>query len=126
MQLINTNTGVPIVLTNSGVATLQMTGSGLANEHVNYFTLVPVVLPLPNVANLTATRSGANVNLAFPTQSGYTYTVYYKNNLTDPTWTQLAGGGNPAAGTGSIVSVTDSLRLKPPILSAANSMIEIN
>ena len=103
-ELINTNTGAPIVLALGGVKTLEITGTGA--ERINYYILVPV---LPNVANITATRSGANVNLAFPTQSGYTYTVYYKNNLTDPTWTLLPGGGNPVTGNGTIQSVTDSL-----------------
>jgi hypothetical protein len=35
--------------------------------------------------------------------------MYYKNNLTDPGWTQLAGGGNPVTGNGLTQSVTDSL-----------------
>ena len=102
--LINTNTGVPILLALNGLETLQMTGDGL--EHVNYFMLAPAV---PNSVVITASVSGSNVHLSFPTQTGYTYTVFYKNDLADLTWTQLVGGGNPVTGNGLTQSVTDSL-----------------
>ena len=43
------------------------------------------------------------INLSFPTQSGYTYTVYYKNNITDLTWLTL--GSVP--GNGSVQIIPD-------------------
>jgi hypothetical protein len=102
--LVNTNTGKPVVLALNGVETLEVTGDGF--EHVNFFMLVPV---LPNSAAITPYVSGGNIVLSFPTQTGYTYTMYYKNNLTDANWTQLSGGGNPVIGNSLVQSVTDNL-----------------
>ena len=89
-----------IILPFGGVETLQFIGD--YNEDVNYFELVP----LAQSVSLTASLSGTNIVLSFPTQAGSTYTVYYKNNLTDPTWTQL---GDPVSGNGSIMSVLDGI-----------------
>jgi hypothetical protein len=100
VPLVNTNTSQPVVLSLGGTNTFQMTGD--YNENANFFQLVP----LPQSVSLTASLSGTNIVLSFPTQAGSTYTVYYKNNLTDPTWTQL---GAPVLGNGSIMSVTDGI-----------------
>ncbi len=99
--LINTNNGQPVTLSLGGVETLQVTGDGF--EHINFFMLAPAV---PNSVAITPSISGPNILLSFPTQSGYTYTMYYKNNLSDPTWTPL-GSGVP--GNGSVQQVQDSL-----------------
>jgi hypothetical protein len=96
--LINTNTGQHMELPLNGVETLQVTGDGF--EHVNFFMLVS-----PGAVRLNASTIGANAVLSFPTQTGFNYTVSYKNNLTDPTWTPL---GAPIAGTGLTQSVNDS------------------
>jgi len=96
--LVNTNTGAPVILSLGGVETLQMTGDW--NEHVNFFMLVPFA------PATTALISGPNIQLSFPTLTGLTYTVSWKNNLTDPVWTQL---GSSVPGNGAIQSVTDSL-----------------
>lgn len=100
VPLVNTNTSQPVVLSLGGTNTFQMTGD--YNENANFFQLVP----LAQSVRLTASLSGANIVLSFPTQAGSTYTVYYKNNLTDPTWTQL---GSPVSGNGSIMSVLDGI-----------------
>jgi hypothetical protein len=100
VPLVNTNTSQPVVLSLGGTNTFQMTGD--YNENVNFFQLVP----LAQSVSLTASLSGTNIVLSFPTQAGSTYTVYYKNNLTDPTWTQL---GAPVLGDGSIMSVLDGI-----------------
>ncbi len=97
--LINTNTGTHVQLPLSGIQTLQVTGDGF--ERVNFFMLVP-----PGTARLGSSVVGTNVVLSFPTQSGFKYTVSYKNNLTDPAWTPLAGAVN---GTGLTQSINDSL-----------------
>jgi hypothetical protein len=102
--LINTNTGLPVVLRLGGVATFQVIGDGA--EHVNFFMLAPVP---PNSVAITPTVSGSTIHLSFPTQVGYTYTMYYKNNLSDPTWLPVVGGGNPVSGSGAVQSVTDSM-----------------
>ena len=98
--LLSTNTpgaGSPVVLSLGGVETLQVIGDW--NEHVNFFMLVPAV------PNLTASISGPNVILSFPTVSGLNYTVQWKNNLTDPAWTPLS----TVPGNGTVMSVNDSL-----------------
>ena len=89
-----------IILPFGGVETLQFIGD--YNEDANYFELVPLT-PLSPV--ITASVSGSNIQLSFPTQIGFSYTMYYKNNLTDPSWTQL---GSPVPGNGAIESVIDS------------------
>jgi hypothetical protein len=96
--LTNANIGSLAILSLAGVETLQVTGDGF--EHVNFFMLVPVV------ATITSSVSGTNIVLSFPTQSGLNYTVSWKNNLLDPTWTQL---GSSVPGNGMVESVTDSL-----------------
>ena len=99
VPLVNTNTGLPVTVTLGGVETLQMTGD--YNENANFFMLVPVVTSV----TLSATLSGGNILVAFPTQSGFNYTLNYKNNLTDPTWTPL---GAAIPGDGTIKTMTDS------------------
>jgi len=90
-----------LVLALGGVETLEFIGD--YNENVNYFELVPLVPVSPYV---TASVSGSNIQMSFPTQAGFTYTLYYKNNLTDSVWTPL---GSPVAGTGSVMSVSDGV-----------------
>ena len=89
-----------IILPFGGVETLQFIGD--YNENVNYFELVPLTPVSPHI---TASVSGSNIQLSFQTQTGFSYTMYYKNNLTDPSWTQL---GSPVPGNAAIESVTDS------------------
>lgn len=48
---------------------------------------------------ITATLSSGSIHLTFPTQTGRSYTVQHKLNLTDATWQTLTttnGTGNPA------------------------------
>jgi hypothetical protein len=98
VPLVNTNTGFSVILSLGGVETLQMNGD--LNENANFFMLVPVT------PTITASISGSNIILSFPTQSGLNYTVYYKTNLTDPTWTQL---GSSVPGDGTVKSVSDGI-----------------
>jgi hypothetical protein len=100
VPLVDANTN-KVTLSFGGVKTLQLTGD--YNENVNFLMLVPVV---PNSVTLTASISGPNILLSFPTQTGFNYTVYYKNNLTDPIWTPL---GDSVLGDGTIKTVTDGM-----------------
>ncbi len=100
VPLVNTNTGLPVTVSLGGVETLQMTGDG--NEHANFFMLASI---LPNAVIITPTINGSNIQLSFPTQTGFNYTIQYKHNLTDPSWTQL---GSSLPGNGSTQSVSDS------------------
>jgi hypothetical protein len=97
----STNSTTPVLVSLSGVQTLQVTGDGL--ERVNFFMLVPAVAAS---VSITPSINGNQIQLSFPTQSGYTYTMYYKDNLDDATWTQL-GSGVP--GNGLTQQVFDSL-----------------
>ncbi|TSA13535.1 MAG: hypothetical protein D4R79_05310 [Comamonadaceae bacterium] len=63
-----------------------------------------VIAPGPAVV-ITPSVSGANLNLSFPSITGYSYTAQYKNNLTDANWTNLAVATN---GTGSAIVLTDT------------------
>ena len=63
-----------------------------------------VIAPGPVVA-ITPSVSGANVNLSFPSVTGYTYQLQYKNNLTDASWSNLGAAAN---GTGSTIVLTDT------------------
>jgi hypothetical protein len=44
----------------------------------------------PAQPKISVSSSGGNVQLSFATQTGYTYTVLYKNHLTDAVWTTLS------------------------------------
>ena len=63
-----------------------------------------LVSAVPTIASIGV--SGPNINISFPTVSGLNYTVYWKNDLTDATWTPLA---SPVSGNGTVMSVNDSL-----------------
>jgi hypothetical protein len=97
VPLINTNNSQLVAVTFNGLDTLQMLADG--NENANFFMLVPVAQQV----NLTATLSGGNVSLSFPTQTGFTYTVQYKNHLTDSTWLTLGS----VSGDGTVKSLSD-------------------
>jgi hypothetical protein len=92
---------LPVILSLGGVETLQVSGEG--QEHVDFFMLVSAA-PVP--VAITPSISGTNVVLSFPTQAGHIYTMYYKNNLTDPVWLQV---GTPITANGLTQSVTDGL-----------------
>jgi len=52
---------------------------------------------------LSGTRSGGNINLGFPTVINHSYTLQYKTNLTDSSWSNLSTN----SGTGNTVTVPD-------------------
>jgi hypothetical protein len=99
VSLVNTNTGLPVTLSLGGTNTFQMVGDG--QEHVNFF-----MLEAANPATLTASISGTNIVLSFPAQTAFNYSLSYKNNLTDATWTPLGGS---VAGNGLIQTMTDGI-----------------
>lgn len=63
-----------------------------------------VIAPGPSFT-ITPSVSGANLNLSFPSVTGYTYQLQRKNNLTDANWTNL---GSATSGTGSTIVLTDT------------------
>jgi hypothetical protein len=94
------NSGNLVTMTfNGSTNTLQLmnpVGSG-SDVNVNFFMLVPS----GGSVKLTASISGGNINISFPTQSLLSYQLLYKNNITDPAWTPV---GSPVIGNGSIES----------------------
>lgn len=88
----------PAIVTLGGTNTLKVTSGG--NLNMNYFMLVPAISPL----TLQATVSGSNPAVSFATQAGHIYTIVYKNNLTNPTWTVLT----TVTGDGTVKTVPDT------------------
>jgi hypothetical protein len=75
----------------SGVQTLRLTaGTNVISDTYrglkeDFFMLVP----LAQQPKLTVSLSAGLVTVSFPTQTGFNYTVQYKNLLTDPTWQSI-------------------------------------
>ncbi len=92
------------VTLNGSTNTLQLGGSpviGQPEVNVNFMMLVPTT-PSPKLVTVV---SAGNITISFPTQSGFSYQVQYKNHLTDANWTALGGS---IAGDGSVKSAGDS------------------
>jgi hypothetical protein len=104
-MLMDSN-GKPVKVTLDGSpVTLRYSGSTVPGQpelNTGFFMLAATT---PDVI-LTATRSGGNIVISFPTQNGHSYQVEYKNNLSDPGWTPL---GSAIAGNGSVQSASDSI-----------------
>lgn len=76
-----------------------LTGSTFYVDNVYFYNAAAVALP----PVITPGMSGGMVSLAFATQNGFTYTVKYKDNLTDSTWQTLTS----VPGNGAVQSVSD-------------------
>jgi hypothetical protein len=70
-------------------------------DEMQLFQVVPVT-------NLTASVSGNNINLTFSARAGLDYSVLYKTNLTDATWSVLASNITDLC-TNVTVTVSDAL-----------------
>ncbi len=117
-QIIGTwNHGYFIVPTNSNIAQINFQvyeycpsstnaypGSGANGVYWDDMQLIQVV----PVTNLTASVSGNNINLAFSAGAGLDYSVLYKTNLTDATWSVLASNITDLC-TNVTVTVSDAL-----------------
>jgi hypothetical protein len=86
----------PAVVKLNGVTTLRLTTAGDCNP--NYFMLVPT-----SGISLNATFSAGNTVLAFPSQAGVAYRVFYRTNLTAGNWALLT----TVVGSGTVNSVSD-------------------
>jgi hypothetical protein len=100
----NADGNLATVILNGSTNTLKLTRAATGPDvNVNFLMLVPA--PLPGQTVLTAAISGANINLSFLTQIGFSYQVQYKDDLTSPTWTPL---GSAVSGDGTLKTVIDS------------------
>ena len=89
----------PVAVNLGGVSTLRVsTPTGLC--YPNYFMLVPA-----SGITLSAARSGSNVSLAFPTQAGAAYRVFYRADLATGNWILLT----TLLGDGTTKSVSDPM-----------------
>ncbi len=96
-QLLDNNGHPAKVTLNGTTQILRMDGTSQSEANVNFLMLVKTA-PSPL---LTASRSGGNLVISFPTQTGYSYQVQYKNSLNAASWTSLGGAlsGNNAVQT---------------------------
>lgn len=101
--------GQPLEITlTEGVHSFRVTRSdtSAANDEsirLNFFgfSRISPVAPIPPL--VTIATSGPNVNVAFPTAAGFTYTLQYKNSLSDAIWQDILP---TVAGDGSTKTVT--------------------
>ena len=88
---------VHLIVTDNGVPNLSATQS-----------FIVTVASTPTVG--AAHVSGNQFKLTFPTLSGQTYQIEFKDNLSATNWTPL---GSPIIGTGVPLSVTNSISATP-------------
>ena len=88
----------PVVVKLGGTSTLRIS-TITGNCYPNFFMLVSA-----SGINLSAARSGNNINISFPTQLGSGYRIFYRTDLTTGNWTLL----NIVLGNGAVETVTDS------------------
>ncbi|HWF19310.1 MAG TPA: hypothetical protein VG754_08580 [Verrucomicrobiae bacterium] len=79
------------------------TGGTFYIDNVYFYSSTSVTRP-----TLAATVSGGIIQLSFPTQNGFNYTVQYRTNLTDSGWQTLS----TVSGNGSTQSIPDSANQK--------------
>jgi hypothetical protein len=89
----------PVAVKLGGTNTLRIsTSTGLC--YPNYFMLVPAT-----GLTVAAARSGNNVSISFPTQTGASYRVFYRDDLTAGNWNLLT----TVPGNGAGQSVSDPI-----------------
>jgi hypothetical protein len=94
------NSGAMATVSLNGTNTLRLTDGG---ANLNFLMLVPAV-----ALDTAVVGSGNNphsINMSFGTQVGFTYSVVYKNNLSDSTWTTLS----TFPGDGTVKTVNDPM-----------------
>lgn len=104
------NQGNPVTLNWSGERTFRLTMDGPQEDYtrfalqMNYLMFVPLpALPQP-FGLVNPHRDGTTFNVSFPTETGFIYTLLYKNTLSDSTWVT----GASVAGNGSVRTLSDA------------------
>jgi hypothetical protein len=97
--------------TTNGVAA-GITGATYYIDNVYFYNSTYVAPAQPRI---TASSAGGNVQLSFATQTGYTYTVLYKNHITDAVWTTL-----------SSVSGNNSTQIVPDVKSQSSRFYRVS
>jgi hypothetical protein len=109
-----TYTWSPLVDANGDIVEFTTDGSAKtikllvvnAGFNMNFFMLSPVESASVAKPTLTAKISGQNIVVSFPTQSGVSYQLVYRNSLTDTTETSV---GSPVVGDGTTKTISDTL-----------------
>jgi hypothetical protein len=83
----------------NGNLAITYNGNGSVEGDVNGFQIKAAPL------KLSASYNGLNVSVSFWTQSGLSYQMQYKTNLTDAAWSPLGGA---IAGSNAVSSVSDA------------------
>jgi len=96
VPLTDDGLAAPVLVKLNGLSTLRIATTG--NSNPNYFMFVPA-----SGITLSATRSGSDVIISFPTQAGVIYRVFSRDGLTTNTWIPL----NAVLGDGTVKSVTN-------------------
>jgi hypothetical protein len=55
--------------------------------------------------SMNAGVSGSGISISFPSESWHSYQLQYKNDLTDPSWSNL---GSPVGGNDTLQTIIDS------------------
>jgi len=104
-QTSNTLSLASVQLSQAGTYTVVVTNRAgtVTSAPANLRVLTP-----PTITKITQTGSTASVS--FTTVNGLTYTVEYKNSLSDSTWTAILPS---ATGTGTAVTAIDASATLP-------------
>jgi len=97
--------GFVTIGSNPGSVTVTASGQAICDgKLVSNTASCPVAGPTPPVISTVRVANGV-FTLAFATESGQSYTVQYKNSLSDPTWIDL----KTLLGTGGTQAITDAI-----------------
>jgi len=88
----------------AGTYPIIVSGAAALNYSISYVDGTLTVIALPQFSSIVV--AGGQVILTFPTTLDQNYQILTMTNLTTGTWTAL---GDPIEGTGSAVSVTNSV-----------------
>jgi hyaluronate lyase len=98
IPLRDTNGNLVTVSFNHSASTLRLARPSNATADCNANFLM-----LTSILTVNAARSGTNVVITFPTQSGFNFQVLYKTNLQDAVWLLVSN----VAGNDTVQSVSD-------------------
>jgi uncharacterized repeat protein (TIGR01451 family) len=97
--------------TGTATSTSTATGASLCGDGVtNSASATCLILSTPHVAVRLLTGNNTVLGLSFPTDQGKSYTVEYKNALSDSAWTDL----QTIVGTGGALTITNQLAPQQP------------
>jgi hypothetical protein len=86
------------VINNIINGTGSTVGPSFGTAYANYLWLYPTF-------NICAAMIGTNISVTFPSESWHSYQLQYKNDLTDPSWSNL---GSPIGGNDVLQTILDS------------------